>query len=98
MIATGRVNIVRIENGKTQSGKGGSMIYDKQSGNMVLTDWPEAQEGNHVIVGTRQDAKIVLVPNGKSYSEGCTVRDLGDPKAERAPAAAATPPRAQPAQ
>ena len=98
VIATGRVNIVRIENGKTQSGKGGSMIYDKQSGNMVLTDWPEAQEGNNVIVGTRQDAKIVLVPNGKSYSEGCTVRDLGDPKAERAPAAAATPPRAQPAQ
>lgn len=95
VIATGRVNIVRVENGKTQSGKGGSMIYDKQSGNMVLTDWPEAQEGNNVIVGTRQDAKIVLVPNGKSYSEGCTVRDLGEPKPERAEAAA--PPRAQPA-
>ena len=96
VIATGRVNIVRVENGKTQSGKGGSMIYDKRSGNMVLTDWPEAQEGNNVIVGTRQDAKIVLVPNGKSYSEGCTVRDLGEPKPDRTDAAA--PPRAQPAE
>ena len=99
VIATGRVNIVRIENGKTQSGKGGSMIYDQKSGNMVLTDWPEAQEGNNVIVGTRKDAKIVLVPNGKSYNEGCTLRDLGEPKAPKSKAAGPpAAPRAQPVQ
>jgi len=98
VIATGRVNIVQIQNGKTQSGKGGSMIYDKKSGNMILTDWPEAQDGTNVITGTRKDARIVLVPNGKSYSEGCTVRDLGAPKPEKTdkPAKPAGAPAAAP--
>ena len=105
VIATGRVNIVQIQNGKTQSGKGGSMIYDKKTGNMILTDWPEAQDGKNIITGTRKDARIVLVLNGKSYGEGCTVRDLGEAKAGKTdkpanPAGApgsdpASPPKAQ---
>lgn len=105
VIATGRVNIVRIVNGKTQSGKGGSMIYDRKTDEMILTDWPEAQEGNQIIVGTRKDARIILVPKGRTRFEGCTLRDLGDGKMASAgtstppppaPAPAAAPPRAVP--
>ncbi len=96
VIATGRVNIVRIVNGKTQSGKGGSMIYDRKTDEMILTDWPEAQEGDQVIVGTRKDARIILVPKGKTRFEHCTLRDLGDGKTASTPPPAAAPPRAVP--
>lgn len=97
VIATGRVNIVRMVNGKTQSGKGGSMIYDRKTDEMILTDWPEAQEGDQIIVGTRKDARIILVPKGRTRFEGCTLRDLGDGKtASTPPPPAAAPPRAVP--
>lgn len=93
VIATGRVNIVRILQGRTQTGKGGSMIYDKKSGEMLLTDWPEGQDGDKVMVGTRKDSKIILVPEGQTRFENCTLLGPGDSKpAKTAPPAA---PRAQ---
>lgn len=90
VIATGRVNIVRIVNGKPQSGKGGSMIYDRKTDEMLLTDWPEAQDGVNVVTGTRKDAKIILVPKGKTRFEDCTLTDVGDSKTARATPSAET--------
>lgn len=97
IIATGRVNIVRIVNGQTQSGKGGSMIYNSKTDEMVLTDWPEAQEGNQMIVGTRKDAQIILVPKGRTRFIHCHLREIPERKTARSPEASApAAPRALP--
>lgn len=95
VIATGRVRIVRIIDGKTETGKGGSMIYDKKSGTMILTDWPQAQVEGKVITGKSKDAKIILVPDGEPRVENCRIEGYETP--DTAPAAASTgPPAAAP--
>ena len=99
VLATGRVDIVRIINGKSQTGKGGSMIYDKKSGTMILTDWPQAQVEGKVITGKSKDAKIILVPNGEPRVENCRIEGFDAP-ATPAPssgttAAAPPPPKAK---
>ena len=91
VMATGRVNIVRIINGKTQTGKGGSMIYDKKSGTMILTDWPQAQVEGKVITGKSKDAKIILVPDGEPRMENCRIEGFDQPAAPAAPPAGNTP-------
>lgn len=80
ILASGKVHIVRVLNGLTQSGKGGSMVYNSSTDEMVLTDWPEAQEGNRVIVGTRKDAQIILVPKGRSRFIHCVLREAPEVK------------------
>lgn len=100
IIATGRVNIVRIDKDKVVTGKGGSMIYEKKTGQMILTDWPEAQDGKNVIVAREKNAKIVIVPNGQSYGTNTKVLTMEEAKARTggtpAPEAAA-PPKTAPA-
>ena len=98
IIATGRVNIVRIDKGKVVTGKGGSMIYSKKTGEMILTDWPEAKDGKNVLVARQKNAKIVLVPKGQPYSEGCQLVTVDEAKSSEAAAKPAAPPRAQPVQ
>jgi hypothetical protein len=98
IIATGRVNIVRIDKGKIVTGKGGSMIYRKKTGEMILTDWPEVQDGKNVLVARQKNAKIVLIPKGQPYSEGCELLTLDEAKSNGAAAKPAAPPRAQPVQ
>ena len=98
VMATGRVNIVRIFNGKTQTGKGGSMIYDKKSGTMILTDWPQAQVEGKVITGKSKDAKIILVPDGEPRVENCRIEGFNAPAPavpSPPPATAAAPPKAK---
>ena len=96
IIATGRVNIVRIDKGKVVTGKGGSMIYRKKTGEMILTDWPEVQDGKNVLVARQKNAKIVLIPKGQPYSEGCQLLTLDEAKSNGAAAKPTPPPRAQP--
>jgi lipopolysaccharide export system protein LptA len=98
IIATGRVNIVKIDKGKIVTGKGGSMIYRKKTGEMILTDWPEVQDGKNVLVARQKNAKIVLIPKGQPYSEGCELLTLDEAKSNGAAAKPAAPPRAQPVQ
>jgi hypothetical protein len=98
IIATGRVNIVRIDKGKVVTGKGGSMIYSKKTGEMILTDWPEAKDGKNVLVARQKNAKIVLVPKGQPYSEGCQLVTVDEAKSSEAVTKPAAPPRAQPVQ
>ena len=95
IIATGRVNIVKIDKGKIVTGKGGSMIYRKKTGEMILTDWPEVQDGKNVLVARQKNAKIVLIPKGQPYSEGCELLTLDEAKSNGAAAKPAAPPRAQ---
>ena len=93
--ALGRVKILRILGGKTQTGKGGSMIYDKKSGTMILTDWPQAQVDGNVITGVTKDAKIILVPEGQPRTENCRVEQYDQAAAPTSPAepkSAPTPP------
>lgn len=89
VMADSRVNLVRLINGKTQTGKGGSMIYDKKSGTMILTDWPQAHVDGNLIIGKSKDAKIILVPDGEPRTENCRIEGYEQPAAPSKPPAAA---------
>jgi lipopolysaccharide export system protein LptA len=98
IIANGRVNLAKIDNGELVTGKGGSFIYDKKSGRAILSDWPQVQKGNSVWTGIRKDATITIVPKGQPSTEGCTFKVLegekvgGDAPKPLAP----VPPKAKP--
>ena len=74
------------------------MIYSKKTGEMILTDWPEAKDGKNVLVARQKNAKIVLVPKGQPYSEGCQLVTVDEAKSSEAVTKPAAPPRAQPVQ
>jgi hypothetical protein len=100
IIANGRVNLVKIENGELVSGKGGSFIYDKKTGKAILSDWPQAQKGKTLWIGNRKDSLIVIVPKGQPFAENCRIETISDEKAGIAPSkpapAAPVPPKAKP--
>jgi hypothetical protein len=72
------------------------MIYDKKSGTMILTDWPQAQVEGKVITGKSKDAKIILVPEGEPRVENCRIEGYDEP-VPAAPKGTPAAPKATPA-
>lgn len=76
MVATGRVQVVRIENGAVSTGHSSRMVYERKTGHITLTGWPTAQTGNQNIVGKAENSVIILVPKGEPKFENCRVESL----------------------
>lgn len=83
-IAKGYVIIQKISaDGKIQVAKSREAIYDAESGDVVLSDFPQLQDGNNLISGAAQTTKIYLRRNGKYEVKGLAEYELvpegGDP-------------------
>ncbi|MES2707840.1 MAG: hypothetical protein V4726_14705 [Verrucomicrobiota bacterium] len=86
MVATGRVRVVRLDNGKEYHAKGNRMVHDQKTGATTITGWPTLQESNRLTTGNEENSVIVLYSNGKKpYLDRCTFKMLSDPKTAQSP-------------
>lgn len=81
MIATGNVKVIRRDaNGAIQTGAGGVMIYDGKTGDVLIKDWPEAQDGKAAFLPTRQSSEIIMNKNKGMVSKWCDVVPINEAK------------------
>lgn len=60
----------RDENGQVQLGKCRRLDYDKASGDITLSDYPQVQRGNILHKATQADTTMVFDKNGKLRTNG----------------------------
>lgn len=82
--ATGYVIIQKISpDGKIQVAKSRQAVYDAETGDVILSDYPQLQSGKNLISGEEQTTKIYLRKNGeyqvKGRAEYEVVPEGGDP-------------------
>jgi len=81
--AKGFVIIEKISpEGKIQVAKSRHAVYDAESGDVILSDFPQLQDGNSLISGSTQTTKIYLRRNGKYEVKGLAEYEIvpeGDP-------------------
>lgn len=77
-VAAGREVVItkRDADGKTKIGKCRNAYYDGATGDMILRDWPQVQDGGNIIVAIESTTVMTLTKDGKFKVKGRTRTDL----------------------
>lgn len=74
VIATGREVTVlkKMANGKVKIGKARKLTYDATTGDVVLEDWPQVQDGDNVQMAAEKGVVMVIKKDGRMVAKGPT--------------------------
>lgn len=80
--------------GKTKIGRCRNAYYDGKTGDMILRDWPQVQDGDNVIIAAEASCVMTLTKDGKFHVKGRTRSEIvrgaaPQPGAKAQPAAGA---------
>lgn len=62
--------------GKTKIGKCRNAYYDGKTGDMILRDWPQVQDGDNVIIAAEASCVMTLTKDGKFHVKGRTRSEI----------------------
>ena len=70
--ARGRKVVLEKKNpdGKIQIGQCREAVYDADTGDLILKDWPQVQDGNNLVIATAQHTVITIAGDGSLNLDG----------------------------